>query len=189
MWVVLQSGNQVQTQHLLHQQLLLPKEFYPYLEVPLKEHLLGLHSVYQKDLGQNKAVVNIAFLETPDFIDLADKEDWLEIIEEEKDSIQMILDEVVKQELTWSDYLFSQGREVIGLNAELLKSYTLHMAEPVYNALGSEFTWDSYKKNPLPYMDSYIDSTKVQSAAQEIQLTSYKVGAIEDDTAGLDLDF
>ncbi|MEZ4884648.1 MAG: hypothetical protein R3E32_07985 [Chitinophagales bacterium] len=50
----------------------------------VKEHLLGLHSVYQKDLGQNKAVVNIAFLETPDFIDLADKEDWLEIIEEQK---------------------------------------------------------------------------------------------------------
>jgi hypothetical protein len=50
----------------------------------LKEHLLGLHSVYQKDLGQNKAVVNIGFLETPDFIDLADKEDWLKIIQEQK---------------------------------------------------------------------------------------------------------
>lgn len=50
----------------------------------LKEHLLGLHSVYQKDLGQNKAVVNIGFLETPDFIDLADKKDWLEIIETQR---------------------------------------------------------------------------------------------------------
>lgn len=50
----------------------------------VKEFLLGLHSVYQKDLGQNKAVVNIGFLETPDFIDLADKKEWLEIIEEQK---------------------------------------------------------------------------------------------------------
>ena len=50
----------------------------------LKEHLLGLHSVYQKDLGQNKAVVNIGFLETPDFIDLSDKKDWLEIIDAQK---------------------------------------------------------------------------------------------------------
>jgi hypothetical protein len=50
----------------------------------LKEHLLGLHSVYQKDLGQNKAVVNIGFLQTPDFIDLADKEDWLAIIDDQK---------------------------------------------------------------------------------------------------------
>jgi hypothetical protein len=50
----------------------------------VKDFLLGLHSVYQKDLGQNKAVVNIAFLQTPDFIDLADKEDWLEIIDDQK---------------------------------------------------------------------------------------------------------
>lgn len=50
----------------------------------VKEFLLGLHSVYQKDLGQNKAVVNIGFLETPDFINLADKKDWLVIIEEQK---------------------------------------------------------------------------------------------------------
>ena len=50
----------------------------------LKDHLLGLHSVYQKDLGQNKAVVNIGFLQTPNFIDLSDKKDWLAIIEDQK---------------------------------------------------------------------------------------------------------
>ncbi len=50
----------------------------------VKEFLLGLHSVYQKDLGQNKAVVNIGFLQTPDFIGLEDKEDWLQIIDEQK---------------------------------------------------------------------------------------------------------
>lgn len=50
----------------------------------VKDFLLGLHSVYQKDLGQNKAVVNIAFLQTPDFIDLEDKEDWLVIIDDQK---------------------------------------------------------------------------------------------------------
>lgn len=50
----------------------------------VKDFLLGLHSVYQKDLGQNKAVVNIGFLQTPDFIDLVDKKDWLEIIDDQK---------------------------------------------------------------------------------------------------------
>lgn len=58
-----------------------------------KEHLLGLHSVYQKDLGQNKAVVNIGFLETPDFIDLADKNDWLTIIEDQKKLINGITEQ------------------------------------------------------------------------------------------------
>ena len=35
--------------------------------------------------------------------------------------------------------------------------------------------------NPLPYMESYIDSSKVQAAAQEIQLTNYNIGVISDD--------
>ncbi len=56
----------------------------------MKEFLLGLHSVYQKDLGQNKAVVNIGFLETPDFIDLANRKDWLEIIDAQKKLINGI---------------------------------------------------------------------------------------------------
>ena len=38
-------------------------------------------------------------------------------------------------------------------------------------------------------MEKYIDSTKVQVAAQELQITSYKIGSVKDDTEGLDLDF
>ncbi|MFT4756706.1 MAG: hypothetical protein ACI91R_001354 [Vicingaceae bacterium] len=59
----------------------------------LKDYLIGLHSVYQKDLGQNKAVSNIGFLQTPNFIDLVDKEDWLEIIDEQ----QRILNGITEQ--------------------------------------------------------------------------------------------
>lgn len=47
----------------------------------------GLHTVYQKDLGQNKAVVNIGFLQVPDFIEIGTedkKADWLEILEEQR---------------------------------------------------------------------------------------------------------
>ena len=39
-----------------------------YSNFKAKSVLNGLHSVYQKDLGSNKAVVNIAFLQTPEFI-------------------------------------------------------------------------------------------------------------------------
>jgi hypothetical protein len=51
----------------------------------LKEFLLGFHVVYQKQLSQHtKSVTNIGFLETPNFIDLEDKKDWLAIIEDQK---------------------------------------------------------------------------------------------------------
>ena len=45
--------------------------------------LSGLHSTYQKDLGQNKAVVNIAELQTPDFIEFNSEDeakDWVDFL-------------------------------------------------------------------------------------------------------------
>ena len=48
--------------------------------------LTGLHSTYQKDLGQNKAVVNIAELQTPDFIEFDTEEeakDWVDFFKEQ----------------------------------------------------------------------------------------------------------
>ena len=46
----------------------------------------GLHSTYQKDLGQNKAVVNIAELQTPDFIEFNTEDeakDWIAFLKEQ----------------------------------------------------------------------------------------------------------
>lgn len=114
---------------------------------------------------------------------------WVDAINELKPEIKAILDSVVDQETNWCDYLFSEGRQVIGLNAGLLKEYVRYMALPVYDALGVDFDYDEVSENPLPYMDKYIDPSKMQSAAQEIQLTSYNIGAIADDTDGLNLDF
>jgi hypothetical protein len=51
-----------------------------------KNILTGLHSTYQKDLGQNKAVVNIAELQTPDFIEFNTEDeakDWVEFFKEQ----------------------------------------------------------------------------------------------------------
>jgi len=52
----------------------------------IKNTISGLHSVYQKDLGQNKAVVNIAFIQILDFIEIKSEEEgenWLDILKEQ----------------------------------------------------------------------------------------------------------
>lgn len=52
----------------------------------IKNTIRGFHSVYQKDLGQNKAVANIAFINTPDFITYTTKEEgkvWIEVLQEQ----------------------------------------------------------------------------------------------------------
>lgn len=59
----------------------------------LKNTVNGFHSVYQKDLGQNKAVANIAFLEIPDFIEIKDRKsanEWIEILNAQKNIINAI---------------------------------------------------------------------------------------------------
>lgn len=59
----------------------------------VKNTIKGFHSVYQKDLGQNKAVANIAFLNTPDFVEYSNKEeghDWIEILETQRSLISNV---------------------------------------------------------------------------------------------------
>lgn len=111
--------------------------------------------------------------------------EYLDDVEFKKE-IKAILDEVVAQEFKWADYIFEQG-QVVGLSADLIKEYVEYMAAPVYKALDLPFGLVP-EKNPLPYMEKYIDSKKFQAAAQEIELTAYKVGAIIDDTDDLEFD-
>ena len=57
-----------------------------YKNFKAKNILTGLHSTYQKDLGQNKAVVNISELQTPDFIEFDNEneaKDWMELLQEQ----------------------------------------------------------------------------------------------------------
>jgi hypothetical protein len=59
----------------------------------VKNIVSGLHSVYQKDLGNNKAVVNIGFIQVPNFIEISNREEneaWIELLEEQKKIIDGI---------------------------------------------------------------------------------------------------
>ncbi len=113
---------------------------------------------------------------------------WTQALADTKGDVQRILSSVVEQELNWADYLFSEGRKVVGLNATLLKEYTCWMSKPVFDAMGAEFRWDVPRVNPLPYMEDYTQGSKTQTAPQELQNDSYLVGAIADDTDDLDFD-
>lgn len=75
---------------LLTQKMLEHTEF---MGRKVKNIVSGLYSVYQKDLGQNKAVVNIGFIQVPDFIEIGTKEenqDWIDVLEEQRQIIGSI---------------------------------------------------------------------------------------------------
>ena len=66
------------------------KETPEYNKGKVKNTIKGFHSVYQKDLGQNKAVANIAFIQTPDFVEYINKNEsleWIEILNQQKSLI------------------------------------------------------------------------------------------------------
>lgn len=91
--------------------------------------------------------------------------------------IQELFDAVVTFELEWTDYLFTEGRQVIGLTPKLVKEYVRYMATPASRILGVEF--NGVATNPLPFIEGYVDTTKTQVAPQELQITNYLVNSID----------
>lgn len=94
-----------------------------------------------------------------------------------KPKIEEVFNEILEQERQWTNYLFSEGREILRLNANLVFDYVKFRAAKVANTLDIEF--EAPKEDPLPYMSRYLDSSKVQVAAQEMQLSSYLLNSID----------
>lgn len=115
---------------------------------------------------------------------------WSHKLEELKPKIKWVLDAVRDQEVQASRALFSKGHKLVGINENILIDYVMYMSAPLYNEFGLEITeYDIPKFNPLPYMDKYISSTKIQNANMELENSNYKIGAVNDDTDSIDLDF
>lgn len=97
--------------------------------------------------------------------------------------LQELYNAIVEGEYAWTDHLFSDGRSVPRLNAELVKEYVDYMGQPIAETL--KVKCKKVENNPLPYMDKFIDTSKVQNAMQEKQSGSYLINAI---LAAKDLD-
>lgn len=121
---------------------------------------------------------------------LRDK-DFKEIFDEHKEEFRQVFVAVVKQEHNWSEYIFKEGRKVLGLNETLLKEYVNHMAYPCFKNLG--FEWDNTfgsvpDINPLPYMEKYENRDMISAAPQELESNNYRIGQMENDISD-DLEF
>jgi len=108
-----------------------------------------------------------------------------------KSKIQQMCNEVVESELAWTDYLFSEGRELLGANATIIRSWVLFNAAPVYKFLDLTSEHKFPRHNPMPHMEDWIDIGKTQAAPQEQDNNQYKVGTIvrDDSQVSFDVDF
>lgn len=105
-----------------------------------------------------------------------------------KPRIKQLCDDVVKTELNWTDYLFSEGRELVGTNANTVKQFVLYNAREVYKFLGVDSDHKFPTKNPMPHVEDWIDISKTQAAPQEQDQAAYKLNTIVRDDSNLTFD-
>lgn len=98
---------------------------------------------------------------------------------ENSELIKSMIDSVVQAEYKWAEYLFSEGRKVVGLNEQLMKEWVDFNAQDVYKTLG--FEHKKIKSNPLKLMDNWFDLNKTQNAQQEADSANYLLNIIVND--------
>lgn len=110
-----------------------------------------------------------------------------------KPRIQALFTEIVGGELKWTDYLFSEGRELVGANKHNVQGWVLFCSGPVnkFLDLGLETEFKFPKHNPMSHLEDWIDISKTQAAPQEQDNNQYKVGTIvrDDSKVEFDVDF
>lgn len=94
----------------------------------------------------------------------------------EEESVKIFC-EAVEQEIDWAAYLFKDGA-MIGLNFKILRDYIHYIADQRMRSVGLPSKYPT-RKNPLPWMNQYLDSNGVQSTPQETELTSYLTSALD----------
>jgi ribonucleoside-diphosphate reductase beta chain len=90
---------------------------------------------------------------------------------------QMFFD-AAEEEKAWAKYLFKDG-SMLGLNEDILGQYVEFITNKRAKYVGLPVVYRGANKNPLPWMDSWLNSDAVQVAPQEAEISSYLVGQID----------
>jgi ribonucleoside-diphosphate reductase beta chain len=94
-----------------------------------------------------------------------------------KEEVREIFLDAAEQEKEWAGYLFKDG-SMIGLNQAILAQYVEYITDQRIAAIGLPTIFGT-KNNPLPWINSWLNSDNVQVAPQEAEISSYLVGAID----------
>lgn len=113
------------------------------------------------------------------------KEEWTEEYAEVVDSGYVIelFTQIKEIENDWADYVLPEGTTLVGLSADILKRYSSYVTKNALAPLGIqlEVLANTPKSNPIPWVEKFIDLSKLQVAPQETQILTYRVAS-----AGMD---
>ena len=107
----------------------------------------------------------------------ADDQDFARIAKECTEEVEKLFEDAAQQEKDWADYLFKDG-SMIGLNREILHRYIEYITNERAKAISVKLPFE-VTKNPIPWINQWLQSDNVQVAPQELEITSYLVGQID----------
>lgn len=110
-----------------------------------------------------------------------DGDQWVKIAQEcEQEAVDIFM-EVNRQEKDWAVHLFKDG-DVPGLNTNSMWSFIDYLTVSRMKQCGLPCPiTDAPVKHPYPWIREYLNSDNVQSAPQEVELSSYLVAQIDND--------
>jgi ribonucleoside-diphosphate reductase beta chain len=92
-----------------------------------------------------------------------------------------LYDEVIKEEKAWADHLFQHG-VVVGLNAEILKTFVDYRATQALKDIGIKVPEEMRNNhNPIPWFNKHTRQSAKQTALQEQESINYIIGAMGGD--------
>ena len=109
-----------------------------------------------------------------------DDPEMAEIAQECEQACFDLFQAAAEQEKEWADYLFKDG-SMIGLNKDILCQYVEYITNLRMSAVGLKSAYPEAKNNPLPWINAWLSSDNVQVAPQEVEISSYLVGQIDND--------
>ena len=110
-----------------------------------------------------------------------DGDEWVKIAQEcEQEAVDIFM-EVNRQEKDWAVHLFKDG-DVPGLNTNSMWSFIDYLTVSRMKQCGLPCPiTDAPVKHPYPWIREYLNSDNVQSAPQEVELSSYLAAQIDND--------
>lgn len=115
--------------------------------------------------------------------------EFKEVVEQEMPYVIGMINDTYQQELVWNEFLFSEGRSVVGLNREKLDQWTAYNVQNVCDTLAVDTPFERILKDPLPWFTTdWVDLNSHQNANMETANTNYTLNTVVDDGSEMDIE-
>lgn len=115
-----------------------------------------------------------------------ESEGFVQTVKDYEDvAIQMFIDGA-NEEKEWASYLFKDG-SILGLNDKILSNYIEWLVDSRLQALKMPKQYNVKNAGIGSWSDAWMNSSSVQVAPQESEITSYKIGAFSSDLDSNDI--